>query len=189
MRIFIALNLSPEIKRIIIDSTQPLKKLTEIKWVKEENLHITLNFLGELSKTELDNFLAILPSQVQTFKPFKIILHKLIFLPNYQSPRVIALGLKVNKKIQKLHKSIQNKINELRLTSQGWKDFQSHITLGRISEPKVKIPDNLVELVNKKIPPQEVLVNSLNVMQSYLESMGPTYEVLKSFSLQTQRSG
>ena len=48
MRLFLAINLEPEVRRDIIDATAPLRTaLPGVSWADESKMHLTLKFLGE----------------------------------------------------------------------------------------------------------------------------------------------
>ncbi|MFW6030804.1 MAG: 2'-5' RNA ligase family protein, partial [Halanaerobiales bacterium] len=57
MRLFIAIPLSKKVKEQISNSMKYLQdKLTEkLKWVKKDNLHITLKYIGDIDKSKLAN--------------------------------------------------------------------------------------------------------------------------------------
>ncbi len=54
MRLFVALNLPPELRMRIADEViAPLgERLPRVRWVRPETLHVTLAFLGERSDAE-----------------------------------------------------------------------------------------------------------------------------------------
>lgn len=55
VRLFIALNLTAELRaRIATNVLTPLRaQLPGVRWVREEMLHVTLAFLGELGEAEV----------------------------------------------------------------------------------------------------------------------------------------
>ena len=48
MRLFLAINLEPDLRRAIVDVTAPLRTAApSLGWLGEARLHLTLKFLGE----------------------------------------------------------------------------------------------------------------------------------------------
>ena len=47
VRLFLAINIAPEMRRSVIDATSPLREAApSLAWVDESRLHLTLKFLG-----------------------------------------------------------------------------------------------------------------------------------------------
>ncbi len=165
-RIFRAINLPENVKEQLAEYQKKIEKLFQppapIRWTKADNLHITLEFLGNLSDDEVMKVCQDTEEFAKSHKPFTISLNEISYAPpDKMPPRMIwATG---------------RKIDELNLTP--------HITLGRIKmwefrriEPEER-PD-----VYQKID-LDFEVNSLEVMESHLKKSGPAYTVLQSCPL------
>ena len=51
MRVFIGIKLDNSVKEEINKALKPFKKIsTPVKWVRDENIHLTLKFIGEISE-------------------------------------------------------------------------------------------------------------------------------------------
>jgi len=99
---------------------------TEVKarasFVRPENMHITLKFLGEYDIDEAKKIKVL-----EGFGSFELELEGLGAFPNVKNARVIWVGVKNPKKINELAK----KTHELF----GYNKFYPHITLVRMKEP------------------------------------------------------
>jgi len=73
-RIFVAIDLPEEIKRELLSYERRWKNL-HIKWTNFYNLHITLEFLGEVNKWELNKILQAIEKTALEVKPFNLILN------------------------------------------------------------------------------------------------------------------
>ena len=63
MRLFLAINVTPEVRRDLSAVTAPLRDCApELAWVKEPLLHLTVKFLGEQPAERLDDIQATLAS-------------------------------------------------------------------------------------------------------------------------------
>jgi len=180
-RIFIAINLPEEIKTTLSNYQIKWPDLP-CRWVKKENLHITLAFLGYLTDEELVRVINLTKKTVLNFYPFTVLLNKICYAPpNKIPPKMVwALGEKSAQllKLQKeLVKEIQGSIKMLKNED---RDFTPHVTLGRIKawqfrqiEPEER--PQVEEDINLQFR-----VGSIEVMESYLKRGGAEYEILET---------
>jgi len=156
-RIFIAINL-PEAVKKELSSFQLKWPELPAKWTKKDNLHITLEFLGYLSDSELLKVCQNAQELASKHKPFEVKLNKICYGPPGKPPRMVwAIG---------------DKIKELNITP--------HITLARIRAWEWR----KIEPEERPLAEEDIdlsfEVNSLEVMESVLKRGGPSYTVLKS---------
>jgi len=160
-RIFIAINLPENIKKQLADYENNWPELP-VRWTKEDDLHITLEFLGNLSDDELLRACQDTETFAKNHQPFTVTLDKITYgPPDKMPPRMIwATG---------------PKIAELNL--------MPHITLGRIKawafrqiEPEER--PEVAQEINLNFE-----VNSLEVVESQLKKSGPDYTILASCQL------
>jgi len=161
-RIFIAINLPPEIKK---ELAQYGKKFPDLpaRWTPEDNLHITLEFLGEMYDHELPEAVERAKEMAAGLKVFEIHLNRIEYAPAGKIPFNVAQG----KPPRMLWATGEN----------------VHVTLARISafawrqiEPEER-PE-----VNESID-MPFTVESIEVMESELKKGGPVYTIIESFPL------
>lgn len=85
-RIFIAINLPFEIKQELVKYQKKWNDFPA-KWVSEDNLHITLVFLGDLTDLELGEVCVITKEITQKFKSFDINLTNISYGPASNASR------------------------------------------------------------------------------------------------------
>jgi len=154
MRLFIALELSPEIHQTLKKIQNSLKKIIpEAKWVNPDNIHLTLEFLGETPEDKLPEIKARLVETASKFQPFTITLDKIGFFPNSQRPRVLWVGT--------------------RESIPGLETL--HLTLARFKKP-VKLPAE----IKVEIPAVSAKINHITLFQSVLKPTGAIYTRLYS---------
>lgn len=183
-RIFVAINLPEKIKEEL-SSFQKKWATLPCRWVKKENLHLTLAFLSYLNEEQLNIVFEITKEVAGKNGPFFISLNKTCFGPGKKfPPRLIWAQGEKSKELSKLKKYLDmllaQKINFLPEK----RDFLPHITLGRIKKWNFRLlePEERPD-VNIKVS-LEITVNSIEVMESHLKRTGAEYEILKSFSLE-----
>jgi 2'-5' RNA ligase len=73
VRTFIAVLLSDSIRSRLTSLQQTLGETgADVKWVEEENLHVTLLFLGEVDERDLPNVCSAVSGACAVFKPFAL---------------------------------------------------------------------------------------------------------------------
>ncbi len=190
-RVFIAVNLPGEIKgelgnlaREIKDSFPEEVGDSAAKWVKRDNLHITLLFIGDVKEEKIPQVCQIVKQTVQGWQPFGVKFKKVCYgPPRSMPPRLIWVELEKNKDLECLSETLKKKMTESNiLLRSDNRPFSGHITLARIKA-----------WVWKRIEPEErpqverdielnFKVNSIEVMESTLHRTGAEYKILSSIS-------
>ncbi|MCX7940673.1 MAG: RNA 2',3'-cyclic phosphodiesterase, partial [Endomicrobia bacterium] len=146
MRTFIAVELEKNVLDTIGDfvfKTYREIDSNKISWVKKENLHITLKFLGEINEKQVEVVKSVLDSVVKNIKEFKIIIEGIGVFPKIDFPRVLWLGIKDGaQKISELANFIDNELSNKGFAKEQ-KEFVAHLTIARIKQVR-----RLGEIVN-----------------------------------------
>jgi len=153
-RVFIAINL-PESTREELASYQEKWPELSARWTKPENLHITLDFIGNVSDEELEEIKEETKEIYRNYKPFTLKLSKIVYGPSEKMPRMIwAIG-----------------------------DNGEHVTLARLREWEFqRINPEERPKINEEIN-IEIPVNSIEIMESKLKRGGAEYTALESVPL------
>lgn len=170
-RLFFAVNLPEEIKREI--SEKLLSEIPKDKWhkVKEENLHITMRFLGYLPR-EAINELKDKVVQLAEFDSFEAELSGIGHFRN----RVLWIG--TGRGTDEL-----NLLSKKLCSALGVREdrFHAHVTLARNKGSRAKETDALIEILRKKGLRAKIQVNNIELMESILHAAGPEYK--RAFSI------
>jgi 2'-5' RNA ligase len=178
MRLFIAIEVSEEIKEELTKIQSGIENdLVKAKWVNQNQMHLTLKFLGEVNEERVEIIKEKL-SEIKT-KPFFVVLDKIGFFPSEDYIRVVWIGLKPINKIVELQKKIDESLKELFPLD---KRFHPHITIARVRFVKEK--KEFIENINKiEIKKKEFQINKFKLVKSTLTREGPTYEDIEAYSL------
>ena len=178
MRCFIAVELPEYIKDILSDVQKKIgNDHAKVHLVAKKNLHLTLQFLGDIEEEQLKKVQDIL-DEVKENK-FTVALDQIGWYPHEHKIRVLWVGLKPEQDIF----SLQGEI-DLTLGSLFRKDerFSVHLTLGRVKS--IKERDTFLSLLNAlEIERTEFLVDSFSLFKSELRHGGPQYTLLKKYTL------
>ncbi|NLB89145.1 MAG: RNA 2',3'-cyclic phosphodiesterase [Syntrophomonadaceae bacterium] len=184
MRTFIAIPIPQDIREMAADVRNSLEKTgADVKWVEEENYHITLKFLGDIDQQIANNIYIHLNSISENYHSFVLKVRGIGFFPNANQPRVIWLG--VNGELEKAN--LLGERIDAHLTEEGFEPERKrsfHLTLGRIRSKRgqKELLDETNKL-NKIIKSRSFLVNKIDFMESRLTPQGPNYILHKSFWL------
>ena len=203
-RIFIAINLPEQVKSALyaiekeIQGSFPEEAGRGVaKWVKPENLHITLLFIGEVREEKIEEICEKVKQTAAQSQPFKIQLKKACYgavsrgparnaspassakrsFAGWRSdaggvPRLIWAKIENNKSLKQITKSLGNQT------------FKPHITLARIKQWAWKNiePDEQPNIEQNLDIAFEA--KSIEVIESKLKPKGPEYNILKSFQFE-----
>jgi len=183
VRAFIAIKLDSAIlEKVAFVCEQIQKKVTSrsIRWVKTNQIHLTLRFLGDVPNTQIPFLLEKLKPISKEIAAFKLGLGALGSFPEYRNPRIIWIGLKGD--LSSLSQVYQ-RVAEL---SAGFgahaedKAFKPHLTLARIKEASKMEGQNIGESLQNcpMTATGEWLVERFFLMQSVLTPQGPAYTEL-----------
>jgi len=187
-RIFIAINLPEKIKKKLMDYQSKWPNLP-IRWIKPENLHLTLAFLGYLSDEELLEVLKITKEVASRNSSFLINLKKIIYgPPKKMPPRMVWAEGEKSEELGKLQKDLENSLLSSSfkgLPEPEARPYTPHITLGRIRawEFRQIEPEERPKIAEEISLSFEV--NSIEVMESVLKRGGAEYTILESCPLKS----
>lgn len=190
MRTFIALELSQESKESlgrVIEDVRP--ELGRLSWVKPENLHLTLKFLGEVAEERLEGIKDVLSRIAGEHSHFSYRIVGLGCFPNARRPRVLWAGMKGEiDKAEALYAAVDEKLGRLGFPREK-RRFSLHITLARI---KGFIRTERLSEVLKRNGSKLISEESggiIALMKSELRPGGAVYTRLASFRLGKRAEG
>ncbi len=186
MRTFIAVGLSEkiidEIGKFLSNSCLEIKN-NKISWVKKENLHITIKFLGEIKENQVETIEKVLSDITRKIKSFEVEIKEIGVFPNINFPRVVWIGIKEQTNtLSFLAKTVEEELHKLGFPKEN-KEFVAHLTIGRIKKlNNVSEIKSYVEK-HKNIDFGKSKIESVTFFQSILHPEGPEYRIIKRFYL------
>lgn len=174
MRTFVAIEISNNDVKNSIKNFQSNLKINA-KPIDPEQLHFTLQFLGEISEEMGQRVIETL--QTIKFSEFTINLKGVGVFPKPKFPRVVWVGTdeKGGRNLIELAKKVENVLKPLGLVSD--KSFKPHITIFRIKKKIGDITKELNEQKHMDFGMQKVF--SIKLKKSELTSSGPIYSDLE----------
>ena len=184
IRSFLAIEIMQAILENISKIQDELKKeLSLVKWLKPEDMHLTLLFLGNISLMDVDKINNVLLAPSLSTKPFYIKLKSIGIFPNSLRPRVLWIGVEDrHKNMESLYDDILRPLEKIGFKGEDRK-FHPHLTLGRFKSIKGnKILNSYLEKY-KNFEFGEELVDKIVLFKSDLRPDGSVYTKLKEISI------
>jgi len=186
-RLFIAIDPDPELLDKIFKLISTIKReypLEGMRFTHPQNLHLTLQFLGDTDEALIANIVRSLDKICQKHTEFNLSFAGLGAFPSRKNPRILWLGVTNPNHVTALAQAII--IDGAFLAESEKAKFSPHLTLGRIPESSrgISAPsfaslfNNLGNVTVGSTPVREVLL-----YQSTLKPEGPVYNLLSRHSL------
>jgi 2'-5' RNA ligase len=178
-RTFIAVTVSPEVRQRALALMEVLRTAAgDVKWVESQNLHWTLQFLGDVDDRDLPEVCSAVAAATGEMEAFEVQTHGAGAFPSPDRPRTLWIGAGEGARpMSVLHAGI-----ERRLKKRGYRGeerrFVPHITIGRArgkGRPH-SLTSELTALADYDAG--TMLVDEVTVYASVLGHEGPEYRVL-----------
>jgi 2'-5' RNA ligase len=148
-----------------------------INWVKPDQMHCTIQFLGDCEEEHLAGISAAVTDAVKGIAPFPVVSGGLGYFGSPAQPKVLWAGWEDNG----MAESIFKRLSPLLLKSgiaEPETQFHPHITIGR-----VRYTQNSFQLLNSLGRYRDVIFDRFNarevwLVESKLTPEGPVYEVI-----------
>jgi 2'-5' RNA ligase len=181
MRLFVAIDLAPNLRSTIaafIEGVRPFAP--QAKWVRVENTHLTLKFMGEMEASRLSAVLAVLAT-VRSDNLVTLEFRGLGFFPNEKRPRVFWMGIESSPNLKTLAADIDQTLHKLGFPLEE-RVFTPHLTLARLNAlgPLPKLADATRGATMRSFG--SLTTNKFHLIESKLKFTGAEYTTLHSFS-------
>ena len=154
------------------------------RWTRSENLHLTLNFLGDVEHDVISELCRKLERVVKEHDRIPIKVAGMGAFPKIEKPRVLWLDIQEGRQeIVNLQYDLTTAIEELKLNRDRLQ-FHPHVTLARIKKDR-GFDESVTQAIheNENIQLGEFLACEVIVFGSFLESAGPTYTPMARMKL------
>ncbi len=167
---------------------EEFKGIIKGKWVDIQNLHMTLQFLGNIDEDKAVEIIKNMQSITERFGPFNIKYQSLGAFPSPEKARILWIGVSEGtQKLRAMAKEIQrsNKRSGINPDS---KPFHPHVTICRIKEADGKKVARLIRKY-RNYNFGEDTVTKIALIKSTLTPVSPVYTVIEEFYLRGERNG
>jgi len=180
VRLFVALEIPSAVRENLATLLASMRSITrEPRWVRAENLHVTLKFLGEIAEGKVEAVRRALEG-IRSDKPIALEFRGLGFFPNEKHPRVFWAGMEPPPNLKALAADIEETMEKLEIP-RAKREFSPHLTLARFERPR--LPGALQKLIadNQQRGFGSLRTNEFHLIQSKLKPAGAEYTTVATF--------
>lgn len=183
IRAFIGVQIGPQVRARISETIAQLApEISGIRWVREENFHFTLKFLGFVEEPQIEAISNALAQVIEPFRRFSISAKCLGVFPDIKRARVLWVGLE-GTGIPALAKSVESVLEPFGFPREN-RIFRPHLTVGRWRQPvesQQELGGKLKRWKNFEFG--ESSVDEVVLYRSVLKPDGAVYRPLKTIPL------
>ena len=185
MRAFLGIGLPAGVRETIASAIAPVRGLhAPVAWTAPKNLHITLNFLGEILPERVPLVERSMRIVASGIGPFSLVAEGGGAFPGTRNPRVLWVGfLEPLELVRQLQQNMESALSEAGFPRED-RPFHPHITVGRTrGAPPPAWGEQFVRVLSGKgfgvVP-----VSSFTLYVSRLEPGGAVYTPLCDFRIE-----
>lgn len=200
MRTFVAVEMPDAVRQVLVDLQRRLDRALNdahagnlVRWTSEQNLHLTLRFLGETSDAQRTVVERSLASRIRPQPAFALALHQLGAFPNWRRPNIIWIDFAgETTRLENVQMLVEAAARSADFAAED-RAFTPHLTIGRVKkEASARERSALGEVLQQEqsrstaqmaVPPARFTVDSIAFVQSDLRPSGAIYTTLARYSL------
>lgn len=186
MRCFVAVALPPPVRKLLVQVQEALRRAdAQVKWVEEENLHLSLKFLGDLDEEAVARLKGALSIEALQWPGMALTYQGIGTFPEHGLPRVVWAGCSGDvPKLAALAGAVERCAEQVGVPRERH-PFAAHLTLGRVkSDRNVK---RLMSAIDnqRQVPLGSDQVREFVLYKSTLTDKAPVYEAMATFPLKS----
>ena len=135
-----------------------------LKWIEVRNLHITLQFLGNVPHNQLIEIIKSANAALNNITPFQLEFGTVVWFPSLRKPKILSLVVEPQDTLKTVSATIGRAL--IALNS---RPFRGHLTLGKVRRHH-HVPQELITKI--KIP----TITPVNINKIYLVESRPNRE-------------
>jgi len=189
LRVFVAIELPPEVKAELGQSAKRLRMRyggNQVKWVDTDSIHLTLKFLGETAAERLDAVRSAIAASAAGAGPLPLALGSMGAFPGLSRPRVIWVGLEgATSGLIALARRLDQLLQAVGFEPEA-RPFSPHLTLARLRpEKSSQAQAEIGSAVSRAQPPEHLhfTASQVSLVRSQLRPEGPLYTSLARWPL------
>ncbi|GBC62634.1 2'-5' RNA ligase [Desulfonema ishimotonii] len=187
VRAFIAFPLPKTVRDLIREIRADVQAQGfRMRWVRPENIHLTLRFLGEICRTDIDPVAGAMGNAAADVSPFPLGAGGVGVFPGIRNPRVLWVGVRGDTpSLLRLRQDLDQHLEAVGFPAET-RPFRAHLTIARI---RGRLPDTearqLARIMEKHTASESERFTATEMIlyQSDLKPSGPVYTRLRGVML------
>ena len=186
MRLFVALEIPAAVRDNLAALINDLRAAdasssrNKARWVRPENLHVTLKFIGNVDAGKIDPIRDAL-AEVCSGSAVELHFRGMGFFPNEKRPRVLWAGIEGSPNLAPLAASIDARLEKLGIPRET-REFSPHLTLARFDPPSISETLRTVAQENGAREFGALSTGEFHLFESKTRPTGAEYTRLSSFT-------
>ena len=184
LRTFVAFELPSLVKERAAALQDALKaRGLKLQWVKPNNLHLTLKFLGNTPEANVPEIVRCIHRTAEQQPPLEMTLQGMGVFPGIKRPRVLWVGFGGQMdRLAGLHRKLEDQLDKLGFEREK-RRFKPHLTLARIKRAvdAGKLLESMTSVGD--FPAERFTADKLVLYKSDLRPSGAEYSALASAKL------
>ena len=183
IRTFIAIDTPETVTKVALSLQSSVKVNPKaVRWVRKENIHITLRYIGPTAPGEVDMINRLLSEIVGQNSDLSLNVSGTGCFPKKKRPRILWLGVDGEvAKLKLLIEMINSEMDQLGYPQEE-RNYSQHITIGRIRYPQKVTPD-VTDFLSAQYEPISWNIPKIILYQSELLPSGAIYSILGTHNL------
>ncbi|HET6648344.1 MAG TPA: RNA 2',3'-cyclic phosphodiesterase, partial [Pyrinomonadaceae bacterium] len=185
-RVFCAIDLSVGVRASVSGHIKRLRESVphaQASWIREENIHLTLKFLGEIQTSRLINLSNAAARAAKESDPFQIALAETGVFPKHGIPRVLWIGVKDESgRLAELYTRLEDECSREGFARDD-RPFHPHLTIARLRKPE-GVRDLAAAHTKMHFDPIALEISECMVIRSEPGSAGSKYTVISRHMLE-----
>ena len=184
MRTFIAVELDGPAREAVAGRVRRLAGTIDgVRWIKPDNIHVTIRFLGEISPETRSLVERVLRNAAIGFSPFDVTIGEMGAFPSIRRPRVLWAGIGKGKdELRRLQSRIEEGLGGIGIPAER-RPYTPHITIGRLKRQSKNI--NLSGIARDSGIESGFVVDRVVLFESELRPEGAVHKVIYEASLKS----
>jgi RNA 2',3'-cyclic 3'-phosphodiesterase len=180
LRLFLAINLEPAVRRAVYAAAAPLRAAApQLPWIDTDRLHVTLKFIGEQPEAMIPGWASAIDDVTKEHVPVQSFLHDFGVFPNFRRARVVFMCMDGDPRLELLHHDVETACLLAGCPMEG-RAFRPHVTLARARQ---RLPDEVARALRHEVgrqggQPLPATIRSVDLMRSELRPGGSSYHLL-----------
>ena len=185
IRSFLGIPIEDPARAVVLEVMDTLRERPNgdrVRWVRPDNLHVTLRFLGDVLPNKLPDVMAEVGSHVRLIPGFDCRLHGIRLFPSSKHPKVLAMALDAEGHLTELAQAVERGASQAGMPPDRH-GFKAHLTVGRLK-------GHAYPSVHDEFSDHDamVVVDRVVLYRSELRPEGPVYTEIESIALVRSQS-
>ena len=183
IRTFIAIDTPETVTKVALALQSSVKVNPKaVRWVRKENIHITLRYIGPTAPGEVEKINRLLSEIVGENSDLSLNVSGTGCFPKRERPRILWLGVDGDEaELKLLVEMINSEMVQLGYPQEE-RNYSPHISIGRIRYPQKVMPD-VTDFLSAEYEPISWNIPKIIFYQSELLRSGAIYSILGTHNL------